>query len=252
MESLVHRNHPKNFMNSWKLHGHHHQKYNLTRSSCLAVDKLFFISMLNNLSGHEHRVKLYFSSLRSIFDHHAPVQKRLLPIRTHSSWYEDEITQAKKERRRCEKQLRDSSLTVHYQIYIKQHNVVKWMITDFKRSDFEDKIEENSRNPKALFTIIEKVLHQKAESAQRKHTSQKVLAETLSTYFQFRISKIRESLNSREQSANPLTFDAVKTNWWFDSFSTISEVEIETNIKQSPSKSCDIDHLPTSLLKENM
>ena len=55
---------------------------------------------MNNLStaGHEDRVKLYLSSLRSILDQHAPVQKRLLPIRPHSPWYTDEITQAKKER----------------------------------------------------------------------------------------------------------------------------------------------------------
>ena len=86
-------------------------------------------------------VKLYFSSLRSILDQHAPVQMRLLPIRPHSPWYTDEITQAKKERRRCEKQWRDTGLTVHYQIYIKQRNLVKWMITDSKRSYFKDKIE---------------------------------------------------------------------------------------------------------------
>ena len=74
---------------------------------------------------HADRVKLYLSSLRSILDQHAPVQKKLLPIRPHSPWYTDEITQAKKERRRCEKQLRASGLTVHYQIYIKQRNLVK-------------------------------------------------------------------------------------------------------------------------------
>ena len=61
--------------------------------------------IVNNLStaGHEDWVKLYFSSLRSILDQHAPVQKRLLPIRPHSPWYTDEITQTKKARR-CEKQ----------------------------------------------------------------------------------------------------------------------------------------------------
>ena len=32
----------------------------------------------------------------------------------------------------------------------------------------------------------------------------------------------------------------------------MSEVEIDKIIKQSPSKSCDLDPLPTSLLKENM
>ena len=104
--------------------------------------------IVNNLStaGHEDRVKLYFSSLRSILDQHAPVQERLLPIRPHSPRYTNEITQAKKERRRREKQWRDTGLPAHYQIFIKQRNLVKWMITDSKRSYFKDKLEENSRN----------------------------------------------------------------------------------------------------------
>ena len=211
-------------------------------------------SIVNNLSiaGHEDRVKLYFSSLRSILDQHAPSQKRLLPIRPHSPWYTDEITQAKKERRRREKRWRHTGLTVHYQIYIKQRNLVKWMITDSKRSYFKDKIEENSTNPRALFTIIEKVLHRKTESALSEHTSEKELAENFSTYFQSKISKIRASLDSQKQSSNPLTFDAFKTNCSFDSFSSLSEVKIDKIIKQSPSKSCDLDPLPTSLMKENM
>ena len=49
-----------------------------------------------------------------------------------------------------------------------------------------------------------------------------------------------------------MTFDAFKTNCSFDSFSSLSEIEIDKIIKQSPSKSCDLDPLPTSLLKENM
>ena len=80
---------------------------------------------MNNLStaGDEDRVKLYFSSLRSILDQHAPVQKKMLPIRPHSPWYTDEITQAKKASRRCEKQWRDTGLTVHFTLYILNNEI---------------------------------------------------------------------------------------------------------------------------------
>ena len=96
------------------------------------------------------------------------------------------IYQAKQDRRRHEKQWRGIGLTVHYQIYIKQRHLVKWMITDSKRFYFKDKIEGND-----LLTIIDKVLHRKAESAPPEHTSQEVLAENC---FQCQISKIRASL----------------------------------------------------------
>ena len=87
-----------------------------------------------------------------------------------------------------------------------------WIITDSKRSYFKDKIEKHSTNPRALFTIIEKILHRKAESALPEHTSQKVLVENFSTYFQSKISKIRAYLDSEKQSSITLTFDASKTN----------------------------------------
>ena len=111
------------------------------------------------------------------------------------------------------------------------------MITDSKRSYFKDKREEKSTNPRALFTINEKVLHRKTESAPPEHTSEKALAENFSTSFQSNISKIRASLDSQKQSSNPLTFGAFKTNCSFDSFSSLFEVEIDKIIKQSPSKS---------------
>ena len=113
------------------------------------------------------------------------------------------------------------------------------MITDSKQSYFKDKIEENSTNPKALFTIIEKVLHRKTESALPEHTYQKVLAENFSNYFQSKISKIRASLDSQKQSSIPLTFDAFKTNFSFDSFSSLFEVEIGKIIKLNPLKEYD-------------
>ena len=100
------------------------------------------------------------------------------------------------------------------------------MITDSKRSYFKDKIEENS---KSFFTIIEKVLHRKAESALHKQTCQKVPAENISTYscyFQSKISKLRASFDSQKEISNPLTFDAFITNCLLDSFSSVSQVEI--------------------------
>ena len=128
------------------------------------------------------------------------------------------------------------------------------MITVSKLSYFKDKMEENSTNPSALLTIIGKVLHRKTESTPplSEHTSQKVLAENFSTYFQSKISKTRASLDSQKQSSNLLTFDVFETNCSFDSISRVSEVEIDKIIKQSPSKSCDLDPIPTSLLKENI
>ena len=100
---------------------------------------------------------------------------------TYSPWYTGEITQVKKERRRCEKQWRDTDLTVHYQIYIKQRTLVKWMITHSKRSFFKDKIEGKSTNPRALFTIIKNVLHRKAEREHYLHTHLKRLKISLLT-----------------------------------------------------------------------
>ena len=80
------------------------------------------------------------------------------------------------------------------------------------------------------------------------HTSDLQLASDFSNFFTSKVSTIRESLNHVDTSnfVSPLDDDAPAT---LHSFSPTTIEEIVRIIKLSPNKSCELDPLPTWLLK---
>ena len=62
-------------------------------------------------------VDLYNNVLRDTLDKHAPVVSRSITFRPHAPWFTDELRDAKRKRRCCERAYTKSRLTVHEQIY---------------------------------------------------------------------------------------------------------------------------------------
>ena len=80
------------------------------------------------------------------------------------------------------------------------------------------------------------------------HTSDLQLASDFSDFFTSKVSTIRESLNHEDMPSfvPPLDDDATAT---LHSFTPTTIEEIVRIIKLSPNKSCELDPLPTWLLK---
>ena len=73
------------------------------------------------------------------------------------------------------------------------------------------------------------------------------LANTFCKFFYDKILKIRSTLQSSTPSS--VTRPNSKKNA-LSSFTPVSEEDLLTILKSSPSKSCDLDPIPTSLVKE--
>ena len=76
--------------------------------------------------------------------------------------------------------------------------------------------------------------------------SHKCLANRFVTFFSDKITKIRDSFSSTDSFRLPAPPDLPK----FDSFRTVSDVEIHKAIMKSPTKSCLLDRCLTFLVKE--
>ena len=55
--------------------------------------------------------------MRSLIDKHAPMQTKRITLRPNTEWYSDELRASKIERRRAERKMKKSRLTVDKQIY---------------------------------------------------------------------------------------------------------------------------------------
>ena len=73
-----------------------------------------FNPMHNSVS---EAVDKYNHSLESCLDRHAPLTTRTITVRPQPPWYNDDIHDARKQKRKAEKKWRQTKLTVHKEIY---------------------------------------------------------------------------------------------------------------------------------------
>ena len=121
----------------------------------------------------------YSTDLSLLLDKHAPLQERLLLVRPRAPWFTSEISEAKKLCRRYEDMWRTSGLAVHLEMFQTQRRVVLNLIRTARRKHFSAKINENATNPKALFTVLDHLLHRKKELNLPNHQHPSELAESL-------------------------------------------------------------------------
>ena len=134
-------------------------------------------------------------------------------------------------------------------MFTEQRNLTKTLIRKAKSTYFHTQIEENKHNPKTLFSLIDKVLHKKNQSVLPDHTSCQELAETFLKYFSDKVTKLRATLDDSQIAGSQQVTD-VRTSFVFDHFTEVSEEEIQKIISKSPSKSCTLDPVPTTILKQ--
>ena len=124
-------------------------------------------------------------------------------------------------------------------------------LVEAKTSYFTKKVvEEGKENPpKALFRLTRNMMGNSGEAILPLHTCKTNLANDFNVFFYNKILTIRSELGlpglykcgstTTSFSGTPLT-----------TFMDATEIEIRNIIKLSPAKSCELDPLPTWLLKE--
>ena len=170
----------------------------------------------------------------------------MLRIRPYSPWYLPEITEAKKLRRRYEGLWRSTGLHIYLDMYKSQRQLVLKLIRQAKRVHFAAKINEHSSNPKQLFTVIDHLLHPR-------HNTPKELAESFSSYFISKIAKIRTELDAHNHAAK-VSYTPVEPcpgPTLLNGFVPVSISDILRLIDKSAPKSCGLDPLPTSVVKDH-
>jgi len=200
-------------------------------------------------------VNNFNSTLSTLLDKHAPKSKRTVVEHTPNPWINDQIIQAKRERRRRENDWRKSKLTVHLDIYKEHCQNVKNLIEKEKSEYYRNIINESKGNQKKLFNIVNSLLNNKKPNNLPSSDSNATLAESFSTFFQDKIQTIRSDLSKLKETTAllscPPTIDLIKSCGTFISeFNTASQKEIENIIRTSSKATCSLDPIPTKLLIE--
>jgi hypothetical protein len=175
----------------------------------------------------------------------------VITLRPAAPWYTEELREAKHERRRRERKWRQTRLTVHHQLYKDQCRTVNRLLYSTKLSYFSEQISECGRDQKKLFQLTKRLLGDTGNVTLPTHTSDKALAEEFTQFFSSKISTIRENIIANNTSAMTLEFESAFTGCPLTDFHPATEDEVRKALSSAPNKSCELDPVPTWLLKQS-
>ena len=210
-------------------------------------------------SSLEDLVHQYDKTLASLLEKHAPLKCRTITIRPNNPWHNCEIIASKKACRRMERRWRRTKLSEDRHLFQEKREVLHALINKSKSDYYLDKI-ANCSDQKQLFRVIEELMP-KAKPKLPSHESTVELAKAFNTYFIQKIENIRESLDKgttvETVAQSPLCNQNVlkpvaSTVAALSDFKPASVEEVVKIDKSSPTKSCDLDPIPTWLLKKHI
>ena len=131
--------------------------------------------------------------------------------------------------------------------YKHQCHLCNRMMTKAKSKYLADVIAENPDNPRRLWNSINTILHRNPTPALPEFTSVKSLCDHFSRYFVDKIETIRSKFPEKVQNIPQVQKPKIRSR--MNVFERAPKDEIKKLILSSSSKSCDLDPIPTSVLK---
>ncbi|KAK7092915.1 hypothetical protein V1264_008591 [Littorina saxatilis] len=190
-------------------------------------------------------VSSYNSDLRRILDKHAPLTTRTVTDRPSAPWLTPEVSTAKQDRRRAEREWRKSALTVHRQIFAFHREAVKEMV-DKNRHQFISQKIENSTSSKELFLITGQLLGKTQNKKLPNSVPLDDLPDKFGDFFAEKIEKIRVELDAAPGHPEHAPFHGAHLT----DFSPVTKEQVKKIIEKAPPKSCILDPIPSELLSE--
>jgi len=192
-------------------------------------------------------VTQYNSTLKTLIEKHAPLTTKVIKIKPNSPWFNNDIKQAKVQRRRAERKWIKTKLHVDLDIVKEKRLTVNRLCTQAKEQYYGNKISQSEGNQKQLFKIVDSLMHKtKNNTLQWPNENNKQLANKFADFFTTKIQKIT-NVFPRAHSHSP---NEISCNTEFRTFKSVDNETIKNIIMSGNSKSCHLDPLPTTVLKQ--
>ena len=202
-----------------------------------------------HMSDRNYAVETYNETIEAIVDKHAPLTTRTVTVRPHTPWYNDSIRATKCLRRQLERRWRTTGLECDRLAYCLQRQLVTSSIHRAKLKYHMSQIADASGDQKKLLKIVAKLLLTDHDTPLPTCDSFDALAEQFSDCFSEKISKIRCEFTPSVSNVDIYT-DGESHTCLLNAFEPATETEIGIPLKSSPVKSCELDPIPTWLLRD--
>jgi len=225
----------------------------------------------------EGLVQQYDHGLRSVLDKHAPLRSKTVILRPTVPWWCSEIKDAKKAVRKAERVWRKKGLAVFYETYISLLTDFTTLLRRVKADFYKGKVAELKGDSRALHQLIDGSLGTRKQPTLPNQPAQ-TLCSGFSEYFTSKVSGIRSALDAASDMLNQnqlvcesspstptLHLKSIRRNKVLKSrrlfststgggllreFQLLSTDDVIKMVKASSAASCQLDPIPTFLLKK--
>ena len=195
-------------------------------------------------------INTYNNVLDMVINNHAPKTIRKIKRKHLAPWYNESIRDAKRMRRQYERRWRKSKLFSHWEDYRTACNNVNHELQKARQMHYHSRLND-SKSQKETFQIGNSLLFGKTNKILPNYDSAEALAERFAHYFSDKIKSIRDGLPGATVHKPPAlgAFSNQSSQSLLCDFEPASEAEISKLIRKCAPKSCDLDPIPTWLLK---
>ncbi len=186
----------------------------------------------------------------SLLDSHAPLKSTVMTIRPMVPWMNNDIKDAKSERRKLERKMCKSDSDIDKRAFKSKRNSVAYMSFAAQKEHYSGIIEESDGNQKVLFKVTNSLLGKNQETPLPPHETVACLVNEFNDFFIRKIDTLRDKLDNTQSSGTDFFTEDHGINFTpLSAFRPVSEDEVRKIIMKTPSKSCMLDPLPTQVLK---
>ncbi|XP_068713603.1 uncharacterized protein [Montipora foliosa] len=169
----------------------------------------------------------YNSTLSSLLDKHAPLQSRTIVNRKRVPWFNNEIKDAIRARRKAEKKWLVSKSDHDLRIFKLARNHATYLMNTARCKYYTNHIEENSDDQRKLFRTTQALLREPNTVSFPQEVDPHLLANSFGDFFVKKIESINKSLNDVRTVPMTVELDEVPpAEASFSEFESLSDDEV--------------------------
>ena len=194
------------------------------------------------------------SILKSVLDKHAPLKTKVIVERPRVPWFNEEIKDAKRKRRKAERKWRSSRHAADLDSFKYRRNVVTRLLNKARREFYSNFIDAHNGDQKKLFNTTMKLLNQSKTCDLPSVSNSSLCANSIGKFFYRKIADIRAQFDNDSQSVacEVSTTAAVTSNDVppLSNFEILTEENVSALIRSSSRKTCPLDPMPSKLVSK--
>ena len=206
-----------------------------------------------SFSDLDELVSCYQDTLSGLIDKHAPEKSKRIVVRPKQPWYNDNLDNLKRARRKCERKWLKTGLEADLLAFKKARNKFTNCLKSQRCKYLTDLVSDCAGDQKKLFKVVAFLTGDKKCSPLPDYQDPHALANDFGQFFVHKIETIQERINEICENESIESIEEMKTkdpSIAFSEFNLLTEDEVKKIITKSASKSCSLDPIPTWLLKK--